>query len=88
VGEASVTWRAMEYGLELLKQRTIRRIGDGESIHIWRDNWIPRTSNMKPSGPAQVCRLRRVSQLMRQGTNEWDEGMLRRYLFQWMWRKS
>jgi hypothetical protein len=38
---------------------------------------------MKPSGPTRVCRLQRVSQLMRQGTNEWDEGTLRRYLFPW-----
>jgi hypothetical protein len=37
-GEALATWCAIEYGLELLKQGTIQRIGDGESIRIWRDN--------------------------------------------------
>jgi hypothetical protein len=47
------------------------------------DNWIPRVPNMKPSGSVRACRLRRVSQLMRQGTNEWDEGMLRRYFYTW-----
>jgi hypothetical protein len=40
-GDASTTWRAIEYGLELLKVGAIKRIGDGESTHIWRDNWIP-----------------------------------------------
>jgi hypothetical protein len=82
-GEASVTWRVIEYGLELLKQGAIRRIGNGESTRIWRGNWIPRTPNMKPSGPTKVCRLRRVSQLLRHGSNEWDEGLPRRYLFPW-----
>jgi hypothetical protein len=47
-GEASVKWLAVEYGVELLKRGAIRRIGDGESTRIWRDNWIPRTPNMRP----------------------------------------
>jgi hypothetical protein len=35
-GEASATWHAIEYGLELLKQGTIQRIGDGESLLLPR----------------------------------------------------
>jgi ribonuclease HI len=81
--EASVTWRAIEYGVELLKHGAIKRIGDGESTRIWRDNWIPRTPNMKPSDSIRVCRLRRVSQLMRPNSNEWDEGKLRRFFQPW-----
>jgi hypothetical protein len=37
VGEASPMWRAIEPGVELLKHGVIKRIGDGESIRIWRD---------------------------------------------------
>jgi hypothetical protein len=77
-GEASTTSQAIEYGVELLKCGAINRIGDGENTRVWRDNWIPRTPNMKLSGTFCPCRLRRrVSQLMRQGSNEWDEGRLR-----------
>jgi hypothetical protein len=38
VSEASATWRASDYGAELLKHGAINRIGDGESSRIWRDN--------------------------------------------------
>jgi hypothetical protein len=35
-------------------------------------NWIPRAPSLKLSGSRRSCRLRRVSQLMREGTNDWD----------------
>jgi len=56
-GEASQTWRAVEYGLELLKLGVIKRIGDGRSTQIWRDNWLPRGHGLKPIGPRRLCRL-------------------------------
>jgi hypothetical protein len=61
----------------------IRRIGNGENTHIWGDNCVPRTLNMKPSGTIRACRLCWVSHLMRQGSNEWDEGTLRQYFYSW-----
>jgi hypothetical protein len=60
-GEASLMWRAIEYGIELLKLGVVHWIGDGESTHIWRDNWIPRPSGLKPAGSTRTCRLRRGS---------------------------
>jgi hypothetical protein len=50
-GDASQTWTAIEYGMELLKQGVIHRIGNGKSTHIWRDNWLPRGYGLKPIGP-------------------------------------
>jgi hypothetical protein len=50
-GDASQTWRAIEYGMELLKQGVIHRIGNGKSTHIWQDNWLPRGYGLKPIGP-------------------------------------
>jgi hypothetical protein len=69
-GEASPTWRAIEHEVELLKHGVINRIGDGETTHIWRDNWIQRLPNWKLLGASRMCRLRRVSQLMKTGCNE------------------
>jgi hypothetical protein len=83
VGEASITWWTIEYGVELLKHGAINRIGDGESTRIWHDNWIPRMPNMKPYRPVRACRLRQVSHLMKRDSNEWDESTLRRYFFPW-----
>jgi hypothetical protein len=66
VGEASPMWRAIEYSLELLKKEIIYRLGNGESISIWRDNWLPRNSLLKPSNPVWNTRPRRVSGLIDQ----------------------
>ena len=77
-GVASQTWRAIEYGLELLKQGVIQRIGDGRSTQIWRDNWLPRGYGLKPIGPRRTCRLRWVHRLIDDG-GAWDETAVRRY---------
>ena len=39
-------------------------MGNGESIHIWRDSWIPRNGTTKPITPQGRCRLRRVADLL------------------------
>jgi hypothetical protein len=82
-GNASPMWRAIEYGVKLLKKYVIKRIGDGQGTRIWRDNWLLRLMNLKPSVPARTCRLRRVAQLMRPGSNEWDDGTLHRFFYPW-----
>jgi hypothetical protein len=45
-GEASPTWRAIEYGLDLLKHGIIWRIGSGSKVHIWRDPWIAQETDI------------------------------------------
>jgi hypothetical protein len=47
--DASPSWYAIEFGLELLKEVLIWRIGDGSKVNIWRDSWIPRDYNLKVS---------------------------------------
>jgi hypothetical protein len=61
--DASQTWRAIEYGLTLLKKGAIWRVGDGSSIRIWRDNWIPRAYGMKPIRRLRPCRQWRSQEL-------------------------
>ena len=63
-GQPSSTWSAISYGLELLKEGMIWRIGNGESVRIWRDNWIPRSSSLKPFSARGRSRLIRVSSLL------------------------
>jgi hypothetical protein len=53
-GTTSQTWRAIEYGLDLLKQGIIWKVGDGSSIRIWRDNWLSRNYSMQPIGRKRV----------------------------------
>lgn len=39
--DASQAWRVIEWGLELLKEGLIWRVGNGKNIQIQRDQWIP-----------------------------------------------
>jgi len=38
----SPTWRSIIRGLELVKRGVIWRIGSGEKVKIWRNNWLPK----------------------------------------------
>jgi hypothetical protein len=77
-GNASSTWTAIAYGLELLKKGLIWHIGNGQSIRIWRDQWIPRPVSYKPVSAKRRCRLRFVSELIDQH-GEWKEDLLNQY---------
>lgn len=60
-GNAFPGWRAIEYGLDLLKKGIIWRVGNGKSIRCWRDPWIQRVHSMQPITRRGNCRLRWVS---------------------------
>jgi hypothetical protein len=80
-GESSATWKAIEYGLELLKKGVVWRVADGSDIRIWRDNWLPRPYSMKPIGSLRHCRLRRVEHLIDQESRTWDEAQVMRFFY-------
>ncbi|EEC84030.1 hypothetical protein OsI_30257 [Oryza sativa Indica Group] len=70
-GNASLGWRAIEYGLELLKKGIIWHIGNGKSVKLWRDPWIPRSYSRRPISAKRNCRLRWVSDLIDR-SGSWD----------------
>lgn len=80
-GEALQIWRAIEYGLELLKKGVTWRVGNDNCIRIWRDNWIPRPYGMKPIESVRMCRLRCVSHLIDQTSNSSNEAVVRRFFY-------
>ena len=40
-GNASSSWQAPSYRLDLLKKGLLWRVGNGQSIRVWRYNWTP-----------------------------------------------
>ena len=38
---ASYAWKSIIKGRDVIKRGVIWRIGDGRSIHIWGDRWLP-----------------------------------------------
>lgn len=47
----SYTWRSILKGVQLLKEGIIWRIGDGKSVNIWTDPWIPRNDTRRVLTP-------------------------------------
>ena len=54
---ASPVWRGIEHGLELLKKGLVWRGGNGESIRIWRDKWLPHPPTGELISARGTCRL-------------------------------
>jgi hypothetical protein len=63
-GYASLTWQAIQYGLELLKKGLIWRIGNGSQVRVWRDPWIPRPHSFRPISRQGDCRIRWVADFL------------------------
>jgi hypothetical protein len=78
IGNASNTWRAIEYGIELLKieKGIIWRVGNGKNIRIWRDNWIPRDFYLRPIKRRRPSRLKWVADLIDEERMEWKIDIL------------
>jgi ribonuclease HI len=47
----SFAWRSIWNAKKLLQQGLIWRVGDGSSIHIWHDRWIPKPSTYTIQSP-------------------------------------
>jgi hypothetical protein len=77
-GNGSSTWHAIEYGLELLKQGVIWRVGNGAKIRVWRDPWIPSADNHLPKSERGRCRYRWVSDFLSQN-GTWNVQRLHEY---------
>lgn len=73
----SYTWRSVLKGINLLKKGIIWRIGNGESVDIWNDPWLPRGTTRRPSTVQEQTMLRRVSELINPATTQWDEVLVR-----------
>lgn len=74
---SSAIWRAIVAGREALGFGLINRVGDGSSLSIWSDKWIPNTTTMmplfKPPNPEVVM----VSELIDTVTWTWKKELVR-----------
>lgn len=74
----SQTWQAIVHGFELLKKGLVWRIGNGQSVRIWRDSSIPHPVGRPPITQQGRCCLRRVSKLLDEH-GAWHETLLQQY---------
>ena len=75
----SQIWRALVQGRDILKLGLIRRIGNGNSTYVWRQNWIPRTERLTPVAAISTSPPELVSELMDATSGWWDRTELARH---------
>jgi hypothetical protein len=80
---SSATWRAIVVGREALQLGLIKRIGDGSTVSVWTDKWIPGSRTMQPSvqlhdDENNVEEINLVSELIDHDIGCWKIDMVRR----------
>lgn len=73
----SQIWRSILEGRDVLAQGLIHRIGDGESTHMWRHNWLPRAACMRPITTPPVDGPIFVQELIDVTSASWKEDLVR-----------
>jgi hypothetical protein len=71
----SRVWRAIMDGKNVLEQGIIKRVGTGESINIWKTNWLPRDDLFKPVCGKLANPPQYVSELIN-ANGQWDLQLL------------
>jgi hypothetical protein len=59
-----------------LKKGHIWQVGDGNSIDIWDDEWIPNNNSRKVFTRKGQNLITKVSELINPVTNQWDEELI------------
>lgn len=72
----SYAWRSILSGMICLKRVVVWRVGDGSSIKIWEDPWLPREHTRRPFMPCGNCLLKRVEELIDPILGTWDETLV------------
>ena len=68
----SYAWRSINKSLEVLKQGTRWRVGNGKLVHIWDDKWLPTPTTYKViSPPKDFGDFPMVSSLIDEDTKMW-----------------
>jgi hypothetical protein len=70
-------WRSLLSAKELLQEGLVWRIGDGKSIKIWQDRWIPMPISYTVQSPPRVIPdSSTVSMLIDHEVHGWNSGII------------
>lgn len=73
----SATWKAIVAGRDALKTGLISTVGDGSTISVWEDKWIPGTITMTPAPRRTSTNIERVSDLIDTRSWSWKIDLIR-----------
>lgn len=70
---SSYAWRSIIQTQALIRRGIKWVDGNGDSIVVWKDNWLPGEHNLPPQGPgAALYPNLKVNDLFIPGTTSWD----------------
>ena len=73
----SFTWGSLLSGRELLSAGLLWRIGDGKSVSIWSDKWIPRPTSFSVMSPCTVLpKTTKVEDLIYGDPPKWNKSLI------------
>ena len=73
----SHAWTSILHGRDVLKRGCRWCIGDGKSVGIWQDFWLPRQSNPQVlSPPLESLSEARVEILIEEAERKWNHGLI------------
>lgn len=74
----SYAWRSIRASKSLLQAGMMWRVGDGKSIKIWQDWWIPSATTFAIQSPVVAMDSEaRVTMLIDEETKWWNQPMFR-----------
>jgi hypothetical protein len=76
----SKTWCAILAGREAVDIGMIKRVGSGENISIWNDNWIPKLHSMRPMGRRGDTDMEKVSELITKD-HKWNIEVINEFFY-------
>ncbi|XP_062014092.1 uncharacterized protein LOC133730534 [Rosa rugosa] len=77
----SYAWRSIMEARTVLQAGLLWQVGNGSSIHVWSDQWIPTVSPHQLCKPA-ACNIELVSSLIDADTKSWRVDVLQRLFSQ------
>lgn len=80
---ASYAWKSLMHGREVIKRGGVWRIGLGNSVHIWGDNWLPTKTRPKVISPmVDGGDTTMVSELIDPVNRTWREKVIDRTFYE------
>ncbi|KAM0847379.1 hypothetical protein ACQ4PT_055057 [Festuca glaucescens] len=77
----SYTWRSILKGIQLLKEGVIKRVGNGTTINVWADPWIPREASPYVISRRGNLLIDKASDLIDTINGGWDEELVKECLW-------
>ncbi|XP_059638642.1 uncharacterized protein LOC132280905 [Cornus florida] len=76
---ASWGWRSIFAKKKILQRALLWRVGNGSSINIWKDNWLPDAFCPKVSSSLSNHPFQKVEKLLVQNRTSWNSVLIRQF---------